>query len=230
MNDTTEILTADRTASGAPARPVPTMRSPISAHHHKQGASLSIENGWEVPRHYQDTERERAAIRDGLAIADITARGKIDIRGEVDSALASLPQARAAALARISRSWALVLTPSAGVADGLRLMEGSASRGTMVTDATSIYAGFALLGPRVPDLLSRLITTDPSALRHGSCLATQLLRLPAILLRRELPLMVVETYLPSEYANYAWEAIFKAAHPLDPEPVGLDALHAEGWR
>ena len=70
----------------------------------------------------------------------------------------------------------------------------------------------------------------PSALRHGSCLATQLLRLPAILLRRELPLMVVETYLPSEYANYAWEAIFKAAHPLGPEPVGLDALHAEGWR
>ena len=230
MSDTTEILTADRTALEVPARPVPIMRSPISAHHHKKGATLGIEDAWEVPRHYQDTERERVAIREGLAIADITARGKIDIRGEVDSALVSLPQARAAALARISRSWALVLTPSAGLADGLRMMEGSASRGTMVTDATSIYAGFALLGPRVLDLLSRLITTDPSTLRPGSCLATQVLRLPAILLRRELPLMVVETYLPSEYANYAWEAIFKAGHPLGAEPAGLDALRAEGWR
>jgi glycine cleavage system aminomethyltransferase T len=230
MSDITETLTADRPLPEAPSRPVPVMRSPISARHHKQGATLAIEDGWEVPRHYQDLERERAAIREGLAIADITARGKIDIRGNVDSALASLPQARAAALARVSRNWALVLTPFPGLADALRLMAGSASRDTTVTDATSIYAGLALLGRRVPDLLSRLITADPSGLRPGYCLATQLLHLPAILLRRELPLMVVETYLPSEYATYAWEAIFNAAEPLTPEPVGVDALRAEGWR
>jgi glycine cleavage system aminomethyltransferase T len=230
VSDTTEILTADRPLSEAPARRAAVMRSPINDRHHKQGATLSLEDGWEVPRHYQDTERERVAIREGLAIADITARGKIDIRGNVDSALTSLPQARAAALARVSRSWALVLTPSAGLVDGLRLMAGSASRDTMVTDATSIYAGFALLGPRVPELLTRLITTNPSALQPGSCLATQLLRIPAILLRRDLPLMVVETYLPSEYANYAWDAIFNAAHSLGAEPAGLDALRAEGWR
>jgi glycine cleavage system aminomethyltransferase T len=100
----------------------------------------------------------------------------------------------------------------------------------MLTDATSIYAGFALLGPRVPDLLSRLVTTDPSRLQPGHCLATQLLRLPAILLRRELPVMVVETYVPSEFASYAWDAIFAVAQPLAPEPAGLDALRAEGWR
>ena len=230
MSDTTEVLTADGPAAGSHSRQVPVMRSPIGAHHQQQGATLTIEDGWEVPRFYQDIERERAAIREGLAIADITARGKVDIRGDVDSALASLPQAQAAALARVSRSWALVLTPAAGLADGLRLMAGSASRDTMVTDATSIYAGVALLGPRVAELLSSLITADPSTLRPGYCIATQLLRLPAILFRRELPLMVVEAYLPSEYASYAWEAIFNAAHPLDAKAAGLDALRAEGWR
>jgi glycine cleavage system aminomethyltransferase T len=229
LSDATETLMADRPLSKARARLTPLMRSPITARH-QQGATLAIEDGWEVPRHYQDVARERAAIRDGLAIADITARGKIDIRGKVDSALASLPQSRAAVLARVSRSWALVITPPAGLSDTLKLMAGSASRDTMVTDATSIYAGFALLGPRVPELLSRLITTDPSALRPGYCLATQLLRLPAILLRRALPVMVVEAYLPAEYASYAWDAIVNAAHPLAPEPVGLDALRAEGWR
>jgi len=230
MSDTTDILAANRPASASPPRPVPVMRSPISAHHQRRGATLMVEDGWEMPRLYQDIERERTAIREGLAIADITARGKIDVRGTLESALAALPQTHGAALARVSRNWALVFTPPAGLAGALTLMESLASRDTMVTDATSIYAGIALLGLRVPDLLSRLTAVDPSTLLPGGCLATQLLRLPAILVRRELPVMVVETYVPSEFASYAWEAIFEVAQPLSPEPAGLDALRAEGWR
>jgi glycine cleavage system aminomethyltransferase T len=230
MSDTIETLTADRPLSDAPSRPLPVMRSPINARHLSQGARLSIEDGWEVPRNYQDIERERAAIREGLAIADITARGKIDLRGRVDSALASLAQTRGATLARISRNWALVFTPPAGLAGSLTLMTSAASRDTTVTDATSIYAGIALLGPRVPDLLSRLITANPESLLRGQCLATQLLRIPAILLGRELPVTVVETYVSSEFASYAWDAIFDAAEPLAPEPAGVEALRAEGWR
>ena len=230
MSDTTETLTADRPSSDAPPRPAPVMRSPIAPHHRRQGATLAIEDGWEVAHRYQDVDRERAAIREGLAIADITARGKIDVRGAVDSALASLPQTLGATLARISRHWALVVTPPAGLAGALTVLSGTASRGTTLTDATSIYAGIALLGPRVPELLSRLIATDPSSLRPGHCLATQMLRLPAILLRRDLPAMLVEAYVPSEFASYAWESIFAVAQPLAPEPAGLDALRAEGWR
>lgn len=230
MSETTETLTADRTPSEVPSRPAPVMRSPITARHHKQGATLSTEDGWEVARHYRDVERERTAIREGLAIADITARGKIDLRGNVGSALASLPQTRGATLGRISRFWALVVTPPAGLAGSLALLTSAASRDTTVTDATSIYAGIALLGPRVPDLLSRLITANPESLLRGDCLATQLLRIPAILLGRELPLTVVEAYVPSEFASYAWDAIFNAAHPLAPELAGVDALRAQGWR
>lgn len=230
MSDTTETLTADRPLSDASSRPAPVMRSPISAQHHSDGATFAIEDGWEVPRRYRDVERERTAIREGLAIGDITARGKIDIRGRVDTALASLPQTRGATLARISRNWALVVTPPAGLAGSLALLTSAASRDTMVTDATSIYAGIALLGPRVPDLLSRLITANPESLLRGHCLATQLLRIPAILLGRELGVTVVEAYVPSELASYAWDAIFNAAQPLGPAPAGLDALRAEGWR
>jgi sarcosine oxidase gamma subunit len=85
------------------------------------------------------------------------------------------------------------------------------------------------MGPRVDDLLLRLITIDPSALKPGQSVATQVLRVPAILVRRQLPMSVVETYVPSEFGRYVWEALFDTAHTLAPEPVGWDALQAEGW-
>jgi glycine cleavage system aminomethyltransferase T len=223
------ILTSDEAVAATPQRRQPVMRSPINAIHHQRGAQLVVADGWEVPRRYRDVERERGAIRDALGLADITARGKIDIRGAVDPALASLPHIEDAVTARLSRSWALIMSPAATLAASLELITRAAAKDTMVTDATSIYVGIALLGPRVDDLLLRLIRIDPSALKPGQSVATQVLRVPAILVRRQLPVSVVETYVPSEFGRYVWEALFDTAHPLAPEPVGWDALQAEGW-
>src|ERR1700681_4149760 len=105
MSDTTETLTADRPSSDAPPRPAPVMRSPIAPHHRRQGATLAIEEGWEVAHRYQDGDGERSAIREGLAIAETTWQGKTAARGAVNPALASLPQPLGATLARISRHW-----------------------------------------------------------------------------------------------------------------------------
>src|ERR1700736_1044852 len=230
MSDEPQVLTAERPSETRPLRFAPVCRSPRTEQHRRLGAQLAVQDGWELPRSYGAVERERQAIRDGLGIVDITARGKIDVRGAVDSSLARLPQTRGAQLARLSRNWALVLTPAARLEFSLQLMEQSADRAAMVTDATSIYAGIGLLGPRVPDLLLRLTAIDPSTLTPGHAVATQLLRIPAILLRRDLPATVIEAYVASEFARYAWEAVFTVGHPLDPIPVGWDALQAEGWR
>jgi len=230
MSDESRVLTAERPSDTRPSEFAPVMRSPLTEHHRSLNAQLAMEHGWEVPRSYGDVEREGRAIREGLGIADVTARGKIDLRGAVDSSLANLLQTRNAQLARLSRDWALVFTPAASLKSALHLMEQAADRSTMVTDATSIYAGLALVGPRVPDLLLRLTAIDPAQLTPGHSVATQMLRIPAILLRRDLPSMVVEAYVASEFARYAWEAIFTAGHPLEPDAVGWDALRAEGWR
>jgi glycine cleavage system aminomethyltransferase T len=229
MSDESHVLTAEHPSETRPSRSEPVMRSPLTEHHRKLNAQLALQDGWELPRNYGDVEGERRAIREGLGIADITARGKIDLRGAVDASLASLLQTRSAQLARLSRDWALVLTPAASLKSALHLMEQAAGRSTMVTDATSIYAGLALVGPRVPELLLRLTAVDLAHLTPGYSLVTQMLRIPAILLRRDLPAMVVEAYIASEFARYAWEAIFTAGHPLEPQPVGWDALRAEGW-
>jgi glycine cleavage system aminomethyltransferase T len=230
MSDESQILTAERPPVARPSGFAPVMWSPLTEHHRRLRAQLATQDGWEVPLNYGDVERERRAIREGLAVADITARGKIDIRGSVDSSLVRLPHTRGAQLARLSRDWALVLTPPAGLKPSLQLLEQSAGPATMVTDATSIYAGIALLGPRVPDLLLRLTAIDPAELTPGHSVATQMLRIPAILLRRELAVMTVEAYIASEFARYAWEAVFTVGHLLEPEPAGWDALRTEGWR
>ncbi len=229
MSDDSPVLTSDDPVAAAPQSWQPVMRSPINALHHQQGARLSVTDGWEVPRLYRDVERERAAIQENLGLADITSRGKIDIRGAVDAALANLPHMEGATLARLSRNWALILTPPAGLAPSLELMTQVAPSDAMVTDATSIYASIALLGPRANDLLQRLISIDPSGVKPGECLATQMLRVPAILVRRQLPFSMVETYVAAEFGRYVWEALFDIARPLAPEPVGWDALRAEGW-
>lgn len=230
MSDEAVVLTAERPAGMSHPAGAPLMRSPMNEIHRRLGAELIVRSGWELPRRYQDVGLERRAIREGLGIADITALGKIDVRGAIDSSLNALPQTRGAALARISRKWALVLTPAAGLTRAIETLTASANNVTMVSDATSIYAGIALLGPGVPELLLRLTAIDPSELSPGDAVATQMLRIPAVLFRRALPVIAVEAYVPSEYGRYAWESIFETAQPLAPEPVGWDALAAEGWR
>ena len=64
-------------------------RTPNARIHEGLGATMALEGDWELPVSYGDEDAERSAIRDGLAIADITARGKIDARGEVDGVLAA---------------------------------------------------------------------------------------------------------------------------------------------
>ena len=70
--------------------------------HQGLGATMVSEAGWEMPGSYGDEDAERSAIREGLAIADVTPRGKIDVRGEVDDALATVPERDGgSALARV---------------------------------------------------------------------------------------------------------------------------------
>ena len=228
MTDETRILTVEHQGRTA-ARLDAVKRSPAHRQQLALGASFAREAKWEIPRLYGAVEDERRAVREGLGLADISARGKIDLRGSIDAAAARLPSTEDAVLARISRRWALVLTTPAGLARGLSVLEAAAQPSVLVTEASSIYAGFALVGPRVPEFLLRLTAIDPFELIARTCVAAQMLKVPVVLVRRDLPRIVVEAYLPSEYGRYAWESLMVIGAPLGVRPVGWDALRAEGW-
>jgi glycine cleavage system aminomethyltransferase T len=203
------------------------MRSPIHHHHVRLGCRFIREAGWEVPAGYGTIEAERQLIRTGLVIADITARAKADLRGSVDDLRAGVPLPADATFARLSSTWAVVLGPPGVIQAWIPAAEhASAGGSSMVTDATSVYAGFALAGAKVQDLLSRLTAVDLSGVSPGAALGAQLLKIPSIVVGGD---RAVEVYIGAEYGRYAWESLLTIGHSLHLQPVGWDALRAEGW-
>ena len=99
-----------------------------------------------------------------------------------------------------------------------------------VTDVTHGYAGFALLGPDVPRVLERATAWDPSTPAPGGAAAAPVVEVPALIVRRELSVPVVEVFFDVGYARYAWEELSRVVGALGGQPVGWQSLRAEGWR
>ena len=201
-------------------------RTPMARIHEGLGATMVSEADWELPASYGDEDAERSAIRDGLAIADITPRGKIDVRGKVDGALATVPDDT---VARLAPGWAMVLTPPGGETAAFGALEAAAGAGTMVTDATHLFAGYALCGPRLPELLARTSGWDPATLEPGAATGAPIAEVRSIMVRRDLSVDVLEVYVATELARYVWETLAGVVSSLDGRPVGWQALRAEGW-
>lgn len=216
-------------ATYAPAAPPAglVMRAPAHSMHASLGATFATEAGWEVPATYGEDDGERFET---LAIADITARGKVDVRGDVAAILrGEFPGAQ---VARISDVWALVLTSPGGGEPLAAELEAKGGSPTMVTDATHLYAGFALAGPRVPDLTAQLTAFDVSTVTAGQAVGATFAAVRSVMLRRgfEGGAAVLEVYVPSELGRFVWETIADVAASLGGGPAGWDALRAWGWR
>lgn len=202
-------------------------RSPAHHLHAARGARFRREGPFEVVATYGDLEAERRATRDGLAIADVTGRRMVDVRGPIDEILGRLPLAPDLRRARISSRWAILISAPDSGDTYLRAAEASASPLGMATDATSLYASFRLAGPRAGDLLARLTAFDVRSLEAGAATGTQLAKISAILIAIPAGDGVGRGYdvlVPSEYGRYAFETLLQAAHGLDARPCGWDAL------
>jgi heterotetrameric sarcosine oxidase gamma subunit len=185
------------------------------------------EAGWEIPASFGDDAAERAAIRDGVAIADITARAKVDIRGDLPE---SIFAPAGAIVGRVSREWALVLGEPDAEADLMRAVEPLAGSRTMVTDVTHLFAGFALAGPRMPEVIERTTSWDPTTLARGEATGAPIAEVRAVLVRRDIAAVVLEVFVATEFARYVWETLSSIVSGLGGAPVGWQALRAEGWR
>jgi glycine cleavage system aminomethyltransferase T len=223
----------------------PVKRSPNHRQHAALGARFVRESGWDVPGDYGAVDEERRAVAEGVALIDITARGKVDVRGELASVVSGLAGRKGLDtggvvsagttdggfhLARVASQWALALTRPESLSRCIAHAEESAAAGeAMVTDVTGLYAGFVLVGPAAVGVLSRLTAFDAGALGEGACAATRVAEIPSILAHLRLDGSPFELYVWSEYARYAWEAILDAGHSFKIRPAGWEALRAEGW-
>ncbi|HEX6401513.1 MAG TPA: hypothetical protein VF108_13750 [Actinomycetota bacterium] len=205
----------------------PIRRSPAAHAAAGRGAVFVEESGWELPASHGDDERERGTLLETIAIADLTPRAKVDVRGRIEVAL---PAAAGALVARIADDWALVLGAPGEEARLVPALEAAAGSAAMVTDATHLFAGFALAGPRLPELLSRVTSWDPASLGPGLATGAPIVDVRAVLVRRDLPVSILEVYVATEYARYAWEQLVDVVEQLGGGPVGWQALRAQGWR
>jgi glycine cleavage system aminomethyltransferase T len=193
----------------------------------RRGAVFVEEAGWELPASYGDDAAERAVIRDRVALADVTARAKVDVRGRVPG---TLPLPEDALPARISPSWTVVFGPPDAEASMIDAIGAETGSDVSVTDVTHGYAGFALLGPDVPRVFERATAWDPSTLAPGGAAAAPVVEVPALIVRRDLSVPAFEVFLDVGYARYAWEELSRVVGALGGQPVGWQALRAEGWR
>ena len=175
---------------------------------------------------YGDDDAERAAIHEAVAVADVTPRGKVDVRGDVGPAIAS---AGDELVARISPDWALVLTAPGGEEIVRPKLESSAGPQAMVTDATHLFAGYALCGPLLPQLLARTTGWDPATLGPGAATGAPIVDVRSVIVRRDLEVPVLEVYVATELARYVWESLHEVAASIGGRAAGWRALRAEGW-
>jgi glycine cleavage system aminomethyltransferase T len=201
-------------------------RSPAAGSSSRLGAVFVEEAGWEIPASFGDDAAERVVIRDRVAIADVTARAKVDLRGHLP---AGLPFPAATVIARISAEWVVVLGGPDAETRLIGAIAPLAGPGAMVTDVTHLFGGFALAGPDLPAVLERTTSWDPTTLAPGEAAGAPIAEVRALMVRRDLSVPVLEVYVATEFARYVWEALSGVVSGLGGAPVGWQALRAEGW-
>ena len=215
----------------AKGTPTPILRSPLMSIHRANGAITQIDDGAEWVRSYGDTEAEREILTGAVGLADVTVRGKIDLRGQIDELVDGLIEPGAEdVVARIAGDCTLVFAPPAPVTERVASMASHAGHVAMVTDVTHLYAGFALAGPALREVIARLTSWDPATLEPGDATGAPIADVRAIVVRRQTSLPVLEISVAMEFARYAWRSISDVVQRLGGGPVGWDALHEQGWR
>jgi glycine cleavage system aminomethyltransferase T len=198
-------------------------RSPATRLHVARGASFTREAGWELVEHYGEPEAERERLLGSVGVCDVTPRAKVDARGDVERL-------------RDVESW-MQIGPDWGMAFGLPgeeeklvdVLDDRLGSGGMVTDATHLFAGYALAGAGLDDLVARLTGWDHRTLEPGRATGAPFGEVRAVVVRRPSPPSVLEVYVATELGRYAWETFVAAAERLGGGPIGWAALRAEGW-
>jgi len=219
----------------------PVMRSAAHRSHVDLGATFEPRGAWEVPASYGSEPAESEAIRNRLAIADISARGKLHLSGAVDSLLSRMagaavdPMQTAAiksggTVARVARDLALALFEPSAETDALAAIEAEVTPDAMATNVTSAISGFLVAGPMLDQLFARSMSVNVGEIQPGRCLAARWAQIPAILVVSTLATPMVELYVGSEYGRYAWKTLLDLSHRLGGIPVGWKSLDSAGWR
>ncbi len=209
------------------------------------GARFRDDSGWKVADAYSSAADEVRAARVGVGLADVSAGGKIRVRGDaVDAVMAKATGGGApgpgraarvrldgagALLCRLAPDELLVLT-SAGDATAVWGLLTRATDGAgcaHVTDVAASFAAVDVLGPSGPRLLARFSPLDLSAaVEPLTLLLGEVAGVWAVVIGLDrLSLPAFRLMVPREYGESVWMALVEGGRDLGLVPVGA-AAHA----
>ncbi len=198
--------------------------------HQTLGAQWVEEGGWRLPKSFADPEVEAERVRQSVGLQDVSAIGKLDLKGrDVERLLAGLAPPDHLSVLRLRPDHILILTlpgRQGQVAEGLLQVLSRTSCCAHLTDVTAALAALALVGPRAHEVLSRLTSLDlrSDAFPNGACAQGGLAKVHAIILREDWDdLPAYRLLLGRELGEYGWEVIRKAGASLGLVPFGLAA-------
>jgi glycine cleavage system aminomethyltransferase T len=218
----------------------PLARTPLYHWHERNGARIGEWDGWQVAEVFTDIEKELAAAKKGLAIADISAFPKINFLGAgipdvtrnltgdgragqplgVDEATAD----PSVLVCRLKEDQLLVMALTTSRA-GLEKLVATLDSAVVRHDMTSAYAGVWIVGPYTESSLGQLTHHDVGSMPAGSCAETGLAGVPAILIRPpKLAVSSLQVLVPWDVAEYVWETLFVSCRKSNISPIGMEAL------
>ena len=193
------------------------------------GARWAEEGEWRLPESFAHPEGEVERVRQSVGLQDVSAIGKLDLKGcDVERLLAgfALP---GVSLFRLRPDHFLLLTLPGRQGQVSEVLLHALSQSPCcahLTDLTGALSAFALVGPRAPELLAKLTSLDlrSHVFADGVCVQGALAKVPAIIVRQDRgPLPAFSLLLPRDLGEYGWEVIREAGENLGLVPFGLAA-------
>ncbi|MBI4608028.1 MAG: hypothetical protein HY726_03360 [Candidatus Rokubacteria bacterium] len=198
--------------------------------HQGLGARWVEDGEWRLVEAFADPDVEAEKVRQGVGLQDVSAIGKLDLKGrEVERVLDGFGSHAQLSVLRLRPDHYLILTPpgrQGSVAEAMLQTLSQAVGCAHLTDVTSAISAFTLVGPRAREVLAKLTSLDlrPHIFPNEACSQGGLARVHAIIVRDDWGrLPAYRLLLGREHTQYGWEAVRTAGAALGLIPFGMAA-------
>ena len=224
--------------------PKPKRLSPLHSQHQTLEARFDLRGGWLVPEEYVTSAEENAALQGSVGLVDISARGKLMLKGTeagtiVFAFLGEAPtkpgdviyiKSNHIVVAELTPDEFLILTPPGTeeeIANTLKAESASQDSFVSIIDQTSGLVGLSISGPRSTSVMKKLCAISFNSKDFPDlCVAqSSFANVRTTIIRYDRDVTpTFELFADRSYGDYLWDTIQDAGMEFGIQPVGWEAM------
>jgi sarcosine oxidase, subunit alpha len=207
--------------------------------------------GWIRAEHFTEPNDESQKTRASVGLSDISHLAKLsvktnDVIGGVNKIAGGKLQIRPnnafignsglfrdEVVCPLTRDEALILSRMSDSGNIITHLEEADIDCFHVTDLTSFFTGFYLIGPKSREVLCKLTEVDVNSDVFPNFAVSQLplFHVQSILLRYDIQRVLgFQIYFDRGFGEYLWDKIMHAGKEFDISAIGSSALRSLGWQ